>query len=608
MKTEEVLIHKGEWLTDALNRQGYQNIPTNVILDKTLTGLGATHTELHSKRNSIIIEPNVPVILEKTEGHPEWLAVWEKCLENQVGKYLNSAYKEKKLICTPEGFSKIRNAANSLNVNIYQDYFCLMDECEKFIQDVDFRKRITQPIYDFFQFQQKAFVSATPLSMRHKELDNQKFRILKIVPDYDYKQPLNLIITERYDVRVIESLKSLKDSECICIFLNSTNGINKIINTLRLKDYKVFCSKESKDKLEQRDFENICEMLEPLVKYNFFTCRFFSALDIKLEVKPDVLMLTDLTEASYTMIDPLTEAIQIQGRFRNGVNSLTHISNIDRYQEVMNDEEIGAWIDEMEKHYIYLKDRLNATGENARIKAIKEDMKKLKYAEFLNERGETNYFMVDNYYNEERVKRYYLSEDSLLKAYESTNHFQITYNHPILFYFGDTHLLHARKAKTDAERWKMIAVSLDELFRNKDMVNVDVYLDIIKKEKDGEKIIKAFKKIGLKGFEEAQYNKKEIAKAVKAYDVEVHRFLPEVLNDVYTTFEEGSEIEDEKIVEKLTLIYKQHDIECKVNKSTINDYYLTSKPHKKGATKRTLKHPIYERGKNLTRGYIKQKK
>ena len=274
----------------------------------------------------------------------------------------------------------------------------------------------------------------------------------------------------------------------------------------------------------------------------------------------------------------------------------------------MNDEEIGAWIDEMEKHYIYLKDRLNATGENARIKAIKEDMKKLKYAEFLNERGETNYFMVDNYYNEERVKRYYLSGDSLLKAYESTNHFQIDYEHPILFYFGDTHLLHARKAKTDAERWRMIAVSLDELFRNKDMVNVDVYLDIIKKEKDGEKIIKAFKKIGLKGFEEAQYNKKEIAKAVKAYDVEVHRFLPEVLNDVYTTFEEGSEIEDEKIVEKLTLIYKQHDIECKVNKSTINDYYLTSKPHKKGATKRTLKHPIYERGKNLTRGYIKQKK
>ena len=68
MQTEEIKIHNGEWLTDALKRQGYENIPSNVILDKTLTGLGATHTELHSNRNSIIIEPNVPVIIEKTKG------------------------------------------------------------------------------------------------------------------------------------------------------------------------------------------------------------------------------------------------------------------------------------------------------------------------------------------------------------------------------------------------------------------------------------------------------------------------------------------------------------------------------------------------------------
>ena len=42
MQTEEIKIHNGEWLTDALKRQGYENIPSNVILDKTLTGLGAT--------------------------------------------------------------------------------------------------------------------------------------------------------------------------------------------------------------------------------------------------------------------------------------------------------------------------------------------------------------------------------------------------------------------------------------------------------------------------------------------------------------------------------------------------------------------------------------
>ena len=40
-------------------------IPTNTILYKRLTGLGATYGELKAKRNSIIIEPNKPVISGK---------------------------------------------------------------------------------------------------------------------------------------------------------------------------------------------------------------------------------------------------------------------------------------------------------------------------------------------------------------------------------------------------------------------------------------------------------------------------------------------------------------------------------------------------------------
>ncbi len=62
METTTLELHHNEWLSDALRRGGYgENIPTNVILDKTLTGVGATYCEIHAKRNSIIIEPNVPV-------------------------------------------------------------------------------------------------------------------------------------------------------------------------------------------------------------------------------------------------------------------------------------------------------------------------------------------------------------------------------------------------------------------------------------------------------------------------------------------------------------------------------------------------------------------
>ena len=40
MEKIKAILHKGEWLLDALKRVGYNMIPTNTILNKTLTGLG----------------------------------------------------------------------------------------------------------------------------------------------------------------------------------------------------------------------------------------------------------------------------------------------------------------------------------------------------------------------------------------------------------------------------------------------------------------------------------------------------------------------------------------------------------------------------------------
>ena len=190
MKIIKTVLHKGEWLLDALKRMGCNMIPTNTILNKTLTGLGATHSEIHSKRNSIIIEPNVPVILGKLNENENLEAVYEKCTPYKIEKYLKMDIPYKKIITTPESFPKIRKAAQKLNINIYKEYFCLFDECEKLTQDVDYRRKISQPIYDFFQFEQKAFVSATPLEMSHPEFERQDFQLIRIVPDYDYKKDL----------------------------------------------------------------------------------------------------------------------------------------------------------------------------------------------------------------------------------------------------------------------------------------------------------------------------------------------------------------------------------------------------------------------------------
>ena len=41
----------------------FKFLPANKIIYKTLTGCGATHLELNSERNSILIEPYIPVIV-----------------------------------------------------------------------------------------------------------------------------------------------------------------------------------------------------------------------------------------------------------------------------------------------------------------------------------------------------------------------------------------------------------------------------------------------------------------------------------------------------------------------------------------------------------------
>ena len=280
-------VNKGEHLTTVFEREDFEHnaIPTNCILDKTLPGLGATFSEIEAKRHSVIIEPNVPVIVGKATAHEGLLAVYEGCSENDIENYLlDSKIKHKKILCTPEGYMKLKKVADDNEVNLYTDYFCLYDECEKITQDIDYREEISLPMNDFFLYEKKAFVSATPLRLRNPNFEKQNFTILKVKPTYNYIKEIDLITTNNYENTIIRLLDKLKESECICIFMNSTNGINKLINHIEhrgITNYKAFCSKKSELKFKERAITKSYENLHlPLAKYNFFTSRFFSAVDI----------------------------------------------------------------------------------------------------------------------------------------------------------------------------------------------------------------------------------------------------------------------------------------------------------------------------------------
>ena len=590
------ILKKGQRLIDALKTIGYKEIPSNVILDKTLTGIGATYQELHAKRHSIIIEPTLPVIHDKAYGKDEILPVYENCKVPDVKRYLQRAeVKYKKVLTTPESFWKIKNACEELKWNMYNTFFCLFDECERLTEDSDFRRKITKPMKDFFQFNSKAFVSATPLQVSDPRFEG--FQWIKITPDFDYKKPLNLIVTNSYDYSVRQLLlEHLANSSHVFIFLNTTNGIDKIVNTLGIEGQsKIFCSEKSVKKLKKKGYTNVASLYsEPIAKYNFLTCRFYSALDIILKVKPDIVMLTNLYEAEHSMIDPYTEAVQICGRFRKEINgstfnSITHLTNVRNTLKVKTDEEIDIELEEKLKTYEGLQARYNETTDATRKKAIIDDINRLGLVEFATKLDdgllEIDHFAIDNYYNNERVKRYYLSGNALKEAYEGTNHFTVNYRNVFLA-VGDSDRLELKELPTFMERCKLMVDKLNKLQADPDR---DFYINILKQEKDGELIIEAYEKLGVEVFANKKYQRADIKKELDKYNTELLRFSSMVVQEIKEVFPLNVPMPQEDIKNQLQDIYKRYGIDYKMKKNTIEDYYDASPSYHKKPYTYTLK-------------------
>ena len=98
MKNKEITVSKEangkiQYLTEIL-----PEIPTNTILYKKLTGLGATYGELKAHRNSIIIEPNKPVISGKCKdpkhGKDNLFGVFDGVYADDIVAYMERSIKQ----------------------------------------------------------------------------------------------------------------------------------------------------------------------------------------------------------------------------------------------------------------------------------------------------------------------------------------------------------------------------------------------------------------------------------------------------------------------------------------------------------------------------------
>ena len=619
MNEKSIYIKNGQRLSDV-----YSIIEPNTILCKFLTGIGATHLEITAPRHSILIEPNIPPIKGKC-ANPQYksynlFGVIQKVSIDDVSNYLDKTLRSKKyikILTTPESFSKVKAAFEDCGIDLYSTCFLLMDECHKFIQDVDYRENITLPVDDFFCFNNKAFVSATPIIPSDPRFDEQRFTFVKVMPNYIKGRPLTevyhfpdkateelykdmtttvgipltelnhekLKVTQVYTNNVLEAVKKwikIKEdndeanatSHPFCFFINSTNIIHQLIVKLEIQDRStVFCAEKSVKKLQESGFKNAFEdwSIEHINTYMFFTSRFFTALDIEMDVAPHLVFVSAPLIANSTMIDPVTDVRQAIGRFRNGIADAAHIVNVskDAFPD-RNIDEIKEYITAMRGAY----DTINTLYKDATNEIVKEAYKSalnaLPYNRFIRN-GQKDYFAIDNYIHQEIVRSCYHSQANLSDRYAAAGCFETCWTEKFYFQYNDSERLSLHQEGKSKRRIRMeIVAILDKLSKEEDSEAKKSQLAELR-QKDAF-IVDAYTLIGKEEIEQCKYYPKRIREAIilrKKNGTEVVQLIKNtfVVNQRYTL---------KYIKNELNRIYKDLNIqgEKRVTAQTIKDYFI----------------------------------
>ena len=568
-------INLGQYLSDVLDQ-----IPSNVLLNKQITGCGATTLEINAPRHSIIIEPNVPVIRGKAEKYPHVLPVYEAISMEQVVAYLQ---KEgwRKIVTTPEGFgSKVRPALEKVWPNYQQDFFLLFDECEKIIQDVGYRGDIALPIDDFFAFSKKAMVSATPIIPSDPRFREQGFSVVKIQPTYDYKQHINLCFTNN-TLEVLDRFIA-KHKEHICIFINSTDTILRIIERLHLEERsQVYCGEKSVKKLREKGYNRCYDILQgEFAEICFFTSRFYSAVDIELPYKPHVVILSEVIGAPFSAIDPATEVVQAVGRFRKGTASICHITNLASKMATRSKADLTKRLESHEK--VYQQIYAIPTQNRDEVEAKKQALRGMDHKIYMTPQGKRNYFMWDNAFDDARIKQYYQNKERLERAYSNAPFHVKTYTQRYYLTDADRTSLES-PTKSKSALWREVIRVARKIYKKKGgQVTEDEIVNIIG-EKHRDKIHSCFL-ISAKEIERLNYKESAIKKAVQQKE-HLLRVKSELWDDVHRIFQQGKVETVAQINSTMKKLLDQHSIEPygRVDKRYIELFFKIREGKRKGA-------------------------
>lgn len=565
-----ITLHKGQYLSDVMNE-----IPSNCILSKRIPGCGATTLELETQRNSIIVVPNVPVIKSKCGKYSNLLGVYEDVTIDKIRNYLTNN-RLHKIMTTPESFGKVKTACERCGIDIYNHFFLLMDECHQLIKDVDYRTDIVLPMNDFFHFEDKALVSATPIGFSDPRFE--EFETREVNADYDYRQEITVTHTYNTNKAISEYLNKHKEGT-VFFFVNSVVMIYSIMKQFDiLEDSTVYCAPKSRLKLKNEySFDNAYNdwSADTMKKYNFFTGRFFTAFDLELDYLPDLVMVTDPYVSEYTMLDIDTDCIQICGRFRNGIKSATHIYRVNPEIITKDREQIEWEISAHEFAYNTIQTLYsNADNRESRF-AFGAVLETMPFCKFLYPDFTKNWFAIDNEINSVLVNNRYQSKQEIMNWYNDCHFFNPTFEN-CEYNKNDEKLKIVKAARSVKDKRRKMVQLLNEM----ETPNSEYALDFINDmRKIDPFIVEAFETLGKERIEELKYSEKKIREEM----ILTQRKGNKVVRLVKNIFKVGNRYSNEKIVNELTRVFEILNIHPEEDvKSKLINFYYQAVPFKSG--------------------------
>lgn len=317
------------------------------ILNKGVTGCGATSVAIEDEHKTIICSPRINLIKNKVGQHEGLLGVYGDVKNDEIMAYLEKTEKPK-IMVTYDSMPRLAKLIDDKT-----DWRVVIDEYQYLLIDSGFRSDKAIALLDIVnEFDYVTYLSATPIADKYI----QKMEQFKDVP---YTELVWGDMVEKIDVERIVSAKPINNAieivrnyqngifpkegdaiskECV-IFLNSVTNISNIVKQTELSHEDVniiVADTEENRKLVRQigegfDIGSIPLVGEPHKMFTFCTSTAFAGCDF-YSMCASTFVISD-NKKVHTSIDIATELAQIAGRQRLACNpfrkTIVFIYNVD---------------------------------------------------------------------------------------------------------------------------------------------------------------------------------------------------------------------------------------------------------------------------------------